>query len=272
MRQQYYSSENRKISVPVVCGLIGYGALARQLVAQFAGEAIEWVVLVRQNRQESESHVRFVTQCDAFLSAQPQFIVEAASQQAVVAYLPAILAAGITTIVASGGALAEPALVEQIEAARRESGARVIIPSGAIGGLDYLNSIACLPDACVSYTSRKPVAAWHQELAERGKESALEEIVLFEGTAAAAARLYPKNLNAAFAIALTIHPTALTVRVIADPRVQGNVHEIEARSAAGEAYFRFSNAPSSDNPKSSMVTYLSLATNLRQLLSELRNM
>jgi aspartate dehydrogenase len=60
------------------------------------------------------------------------------------------------------------------------------------------------------------------------------------------------------------------VRVVADPAARGNTHEIEAKSAAGEAHFRFVNAPSPDNPKTSMVTALSLAAAVRRVLDEAR--
>jgi aspartate dehydrogenase len=58
----------------------------------------------------------------------------------------------------------------------------------------------------------------------------------------------------------------VTVRVIADPKAAGNTHEIEAESAAGTASFRFVNAPSPDNPKTSALTALSLVAALGELL------
>jgi len=273
---------------PIICGLIGYGALARQLVAAFSNEtakgeaikaeAIKWVVLCRQKDQIARpdielaniklANIEFVSHIEGLLAAKPLLVAEVASQQAVADYVPTLLRAGIHTIIASLGALADPTIAEMCQQARQQSNARLVIPSGAIGGFDYLEAISGLADATISYTSRKPVAAWRQELLERGIECPSGEIVLFEGSPEEAARLYPKNLNAAFAIALALQPTPLTVRVVADPLVSSNQHEIEVRSAAGEAYFRFNNAPSRDNPKSSMVTSLSLAASMRRLLRE----
>ena len=92
------------------------------------------------------------------------------------------------------------------------------------------------------------------------------EIVLFEGAPAQAALLYPRNLNAGLTVALAAAPAPVTVRVIADPAVSLNTHEIEAESALGIAFMRFANRPSADNPKTSALTAASLAATVRRLL------
>ncbi|RUZ82296.1 DUF108 domain-containing protein, partial [Mesorhizobium sp. M7A.F.Ca.CA.001.14.1.1] len=58
----------------------------------------------------------------------------------------------------------------------------------------------------------------------------------------------------------------VTVRVVADPKAAGNTHEIEVESTAGTASFRLVNAPSASNPKTSMLTALSLVAALGELL------
>lgn len=256
-------------SGPVTCGLIGFGALARQVVACFSPDEMRWVVLGRTKAGISPpAHVSAAADRAALIAARPALVVEAAGQQAVADHVAPILEAGIPVVLASTGALADPATAARLAAARRGAGARLVVPPGAIGGLDYLEAVARLPDAAVRYTSRKPVAAWAAELAGRGLDASSGEVVLFEGAAEEAALLYPRNLNAAFAIAAAVRPAPLTVRVVADPAARGNTHEIEASSAAGEALFRFVNAPSPDNPKTSAVTALSLAAAVRRLLDE----
>lgn len=253
------------------CGLIGYGALARQLVAAFAPERVQWCALSRSPPHVSApEHVRHVADLASLIEIRPALVVEVASQHSVGDYVPSLLQEGISVVIASVGALADTATAARLEAARRSSGAKLIVPSGALGGLDYLEAIAGLPDVRVRYTSRKPAAAWALELAERGLDASCGEVVLFEGAAAQAAQLFPKNLNAAFTIASAIWPAPLTVRVVADPAAPGNIHEIDASSAAGEAHLRFVNRPSPDNPKSSMVTALSLAAAVRRFIDEAR--
>lgn len=128
--------------------------------------------------------------------------------------------------------------------------------------------MAPLSDARARYTSRKPVAAWGAELAalEVDPDRLTAPHVLFDGTAAEAVRLYPRNLNAGLTLALALGPARVSVRVVADPGAEGNTHEIDVDSAAGTARFRFFNAPPPDNPKTSLLTALSMAAALRPLL------
>jgi aspartate dehydrogenase len=171
-------------------------------------------------------------------------------------------------IAASTGALGDPRLFSRLEAAAREAKTQLILPAGALGGLDYLAALHGVSDATIRYTSRKPPAAWQAELAISGHDPARlrSEIVLFEGAPAEAARLYPRNLNAGISVALAAAPAPVTVRVIADPAVSLNTHEIEAESALGMAFMRFANRPSPDNPKTSALTAASLAAAVRRLI------
>lgn len=254
---------------PVRLGLVGFGTIARQIVGAFPGNDVRWAALLREgSRPHLPANVEAVTQLDALIGARPAAVVEAAGQEAVSTHVPALLESGIPTVVASVGALADPVLAARLHAAARAGCTRLVLPSGALGGLDYLRAVASLPDVEVRYTSRKPPAAWTAELAAAGLPASREAVTLFEGTPADAARLYPRNLNAAFAVALCVGAGNVTVRVVADPHAEGNTHEIEAKSAAGTAFFRFVNAPSPGNPKTSALTALSLAAALAELLGE----
>lgn len=260
-------------SSPVTMGLIGFGALAHRLIAGFGPGEAEWVVLVRNDRRlaPSAENVRLVTRVEELVAARPRAVVEVATQEAVADCALLLLEAGIPLVLASIGALADPQLCLRLDAARKASGAPLVLPAGAVGGLDYLGAVARLEDAEIRYTSRKPVAAWAAELESRGMTAPSTEVVLFEGTPEEAARRFPKNLNAALAISLAVRPRSLSVRVVADPQADGNTHEIEAASSAGTAFMRFVNAPSPDNPKTSAITALSLLSALDTVLDSRRN-
>lgn len=249
-------------------GLIGFGAIARQVHAVLAGRGLDWVVLRRSGAGGLPPGVVAAADLPGMLAARPDVVVEAAGQAAVAAHVPTLLRAGVPVILASTGALADAALQAEVRQAAEAPGARLIIPSGAVAGLDYLRAVAPLDGVTIRYTSRKPVAAWQAELAALGHEpSALRaELALFEGTAAEAARLYPKNLNVALTLALTAPRAALTVRVVADPAAAGNEHHIRIDSPAGLAEFRMVNAAAPDNPKTSLLTGLSVRAALEEAL------
>ncbi|MCF1464716.1 aspartate dehydrogenase [Agrobacterium vitis] len=244
-------------------GIIGYGAIGRQLAALLQRQAGYRVsVFVRSNPASyADPETDFVSSFDEFLAARPDAIVEAASAAAFVALVPRCLDQGIDVIAASIGALSAPDTLQLVTDICEGSGARLIMPSGSIGGLDYLAAAALVGDAMVTYTSRKPPAAWRAELAGLALTDTVkdEAVTLFEGTAAAAAALYPKNLNAGLTIALAIGMDRTRVRVVADPHVVDNTHEIEVVSHAGRASMRFENTPSPNNPKTSAITAFSLA-------------
>ena len=252
-------------------GLIGFGAIGRDLSGRLVREGHAVTVLVRPgsaSRAAIPSAVQAVGSTEELIASGTTLVVEAAGQAALASLAPGLLAAGLTVVAASTGSLGDAALFERLEAAARRGGSRLIVPAGALGGLDYLAALRGDPDAAIRYTSRKPPAAWREELAAAGQDAAAltGAVVLFEGTAAEAARLYPRNLNAGLTVALAAAPTPVTVRVVADPAVVLNTHEIEAESTLGTALMRFANRPSPANPKSSALTAASLAAAVRRLL------
>ncbi len=252
-------------------GIIGFGAIGRDLTDRLLRKGHGVTLLLRPgsaSRAAVPRNVQTVGDVEALIAAGPALVVEAAGQAALVDLAPALLSAGVGVVAASTGSLGDPAVFTRLEASARRGGSRLVVPAGALGGLDYLAALRGSPDAAVRYTSRKPPAAWAAELAAAGHDpdDLPGEVVLFEGAAAEAARLYPRNLNAGLTVALAVAPTPVTVRVVADPAVSLNTHEIEAESPLGLARMRFANRPSPTNPKTSALTAASLAAAVRRLL------
>ena len=252
-------------------GIIGFGAIGRDLAGRLLGEGHRITVLIRPGSPSLAfvpATVRAVGTLDDLMAARPTLVVEAAGHSALTEMAPALLSAGITVVAASTGSLGDPALFDSLEEAARIGGSRLVVPAGALGGLDYLAALRGTSDARIRYTSRKPPAAWRAELAAAGHDpmSLAREVVLFEGAPAEAARLYSRNLNAGLTVALAAAPTPVAVRVVADPTVSLNTHEIEVESTLGSALMRFANRPSPANPKTSALTAASLAAAVRRLL------
>lgn len=203
-----------------------------------------------------------VVECvTALIAAHPDLAIEAAGHGAVADHVPALLEAGIETVIASTGALSDPELAGRLEAAARAGGTRLELSSGAVGGMDILAALSRSDIRSVTYTSRKPPNAWKGTKAEDAidLDGLMREAVFFEGTARRAAADYPKNANVAATIALAgAGFERTTVRMIADPAVSANVHVFDVVSDAAEVSVRIVGKPSPANPKTSLPTVYSL--------------
>lgn len=260
--------------------IIGHGSIGKTVVNELLGAdaAPEFDLAVLQ-REGSRSQVtlpdsvkRFID-LDGVLDWKPQLVVEAAGQAAVQQYAPTCLSAGIPFVISSTGALASEELRLRIEVAARSGASKAIIISGAIGALDYLSAAVRLAGAQVMYESRKPIAAWREELSELGldTEAINEPVILFDGDAETAAQRYPRNLNVAATLALAgVGMRDTAVRVIADPGVDANTHVISVKGPSGTFHARIVNAPSPDNPKTSAIVAFSVVNAVRQYFSPLQ--
>jgi aspartate dehydrogenase len=135
---------------------------------------------------------------------------------------------------------------------------RLHVPSGAIGGLDALSSAALAGIDEVVLVSRKNPRA----LDLNNKEPK----VVYEGTAEEAARLYPREMNVAATLALTVKPAKVKVQVVSDPAVQRNTHEFQVKWRFGEMFLRFANDPHPENPRTSALAAWSAIKLLQKLV------
>jgi aspartate dehydrogenase len=252
--------------------LIGFGAIGRELAVLLQGARAEPVRIATLTRHKPADlgAIEWLTTVSDVIAWRPDVVVEAAGHSAVSAHVPSILETGIPVVLASVGALADQSLHARVREAAGRGRADLILPGGAVGGVDYIKTVAHLPDLQVRYCSRKPMAAWTKELADRGIDPATDsgEITLFEGSARDAALSFPQNLNVAMTLALAgAGMDATRVRVVADSRARGNTHEVDVESKAGRARLVFENSPSSTNPKTSALTALSILHAVRERLA-----
>ncbi len=143
--------------------------------------------------------------------------------------------------------------------------AQLLIPAGAIAGLDGLGALKLAGLTSVTYTSTKPPLAWRNTPAERIVTLAAlrERTVFFEGSAQDAALNYPKNANLAATIALAgLGFERTTVRLVADPGAEGNTGTIHAESGIGTMTVTMVGRASA-NPKTSASTGYSLVHAIR---------
>jgi aspartate dehydrogenase len=256
-------------------GLIGCGGIAQDVSAALrkCGAGVKIIgALCRPGRAATAraalAGIDIVESLDDLLARDPAIVAEVAGQQAVAAHGPEVLRRGFGLLVISIGALAEPVLLDRLKAAARDGGGRILLPAGAIGGLDAIAAMRLGGLDAVRYRSRKPPAAWRGSPAE--KVADLDKLtgrtVLYRGSAGEAALLYPQNANVAAAVALAgIGFEATEVELVADPDAPGNVHEIEAEGAAGRFAIQLQGKPSRANPRTSALAALSVARALINL-------
>jgi aspartate dehydrogenase len=250
-------------------GLIGYGNIAAALVDLLESEALSALtVLVRPGRAGTVTHAgaTVVEETGALIARAPDLVVECAGHGAVAESASACLAAGIDTVVVSVGALADPALHEGLLAAARAGGARLVLPAGAIGGIDLLAALAPAGGLAVTYTGTKPPAAWRGTPAEAALDlDALDApATFFSGTAREAARAYPKNANVAATLALAgAGFDATRVDLVADPGAAGNAHAYRVTSPLARYEMTIGNNASAGNAKTSAATIYSVLREIR---------
>lgn len=266
------------LAQPLDILIIGYGSIAGYVAKQLEedprlrlrfglcrpGREKDAAVVLGQDVQIAES-------ADA-ITGHPAIAVDCGGHDALRAHGPGLLRRGIDLLTVSNGALADAALMTEMMDSAQHGGARLRLLSGAIGALDAISAARIGGLDSVRYTGRKPPKGWAGSPAEDKLDlSAIREpAVHFEGTAREAALLYPKNANVAATVALAgIGLDRTEARLIADPTIDGNRHEIEARGAFGQLTFCIEGNPLPDNPRSSALTAMSVVRALQDRVDPL---
>ena len=262
-------------------GVAGLGAIGSPVAAALAGGELAGLTLAavagRPGGAVAEQAARLAgaprVVAPGELPALVDVVVDCAPSAAFDALAGATVAAGRVLISVNAGALLGRAdLVEQA----RASGARLIVPSGALLGLDAVRAAAEGGGITrVSMTTRKPPAGLEGApyLVERGVSlrGLREARLVFEGSAAEGARGFPANVNVSAALALAgVGPERTRLRIWADPAVDRNVHSVEVEARCARFRMEIENVPSAANPKTGQITALSVIATLRGLTAPLR--
>jgi len=182
-----------------------------------------------------------------------------------------MLEAGKQVMVLSCGALLDN--FDLVELARRHGG-RILVPTGALLGLDAVQAAAVGDISRVHMITRKPPNGLDGApyLVEHGISvlGIREPRCVFTGTAREAARGFPAHVNVAAALALAgIGPDRTTIEIWADPNVSRNMHRIELDGEAVRLSLEIENVPSLENPRTGRLTPLSVVALLRKMSSPL---
>jgi len=205
------------------------------------------------------------------LPAHADLAIECAPADAIECVCRPMLEAGKSVMVLSCGALLErPGLI----ALAKERGGQIIVPTGALLGLDAVTAASEGRIHSVRMTTRKPprglLGAPYLEANGISVDGLREPKRVFSGTAREAAAGFPANVNVAAALALAgIGPDQTMIEIWADPGVDRNCHSIEVEADSAHFTLTIENVPS-DNPRTGRITALSVLAALRKLHAPIR--
>ncbi|WP_297825324.1 aspartate dehydrogenase [uncultured Methanobrevibacter sp.] len=235
-------------------GIIGCGAIANLITSSIVPEdnGIDIAYFFDKDIERAENLASLaggvaVLHFDEMLN-DVDLVLECASPDSVKYFAPKVLKQGIDMIIMSIGAFMDKEFYTEILSIAKENGAKIHLPSGAVVGLDGIKAVAKFGLKEVTLVTRKSPKSL-------GKDIDVEE-VLFEGKASEAVKEFPLNINVAATISLACNKD-IDVKIIVDPNVDRNVHEITAKGDFGEFKTITMNYPCSANPKTSMLAALS---------------
>jgi aspartate dehydrogenase len=254
-------------------GPIGKGA------AEALDRGVDGLVLVAVSAQRPQKHQAWLGRLRTAPAVLPierlcdvaDIVIECAPAELVRSIVAPFVTRGKTAIVLSAGALLENE--DLVELAKRNGG-QIVVPTGALIGLDAVTAASVGEIHSVRMVTRKPVKglAGAPYLVENNIdiEKIKEPLKIFEGTAREAARGFPANLNVAVALSLAgIGPDRTRLEIWADPALTRNVHRVEVESDSARFSMSIENIPS-ENPKTGRITALSVIALLRKQFAPLR--
>ncbi len=252
-------------------GIVGMGVIGTH-VAKAIDNGIPGVALAGVHARtpvKAGGHPHFAL--DALIR-RSDLIVEAATQAALREFGPAVLSAGKHLMVLSVGALV--GVLEEWARLAERHGCRILVPSGAIAGLDGVKGAREGHVTAVTMETRKPPrglagAPWIEER-RIDLDAIREETLIFEGPATEAVRAFPANVNVVAALSLAgVGPERTRIKLYAVPGLGRNQHRITVEGEFGRLRIEVENVPS-DNPRTGKLSYLSAIAMLRELGAAVR--
>jgi aspartate dehydrogenase len=205
------------------------------------------------------------------LAQLADIVVECAPAAVLAQIVEPVLKAKKKVVVLSVGALLSNAHLIELA---KTTGGQIIVPTGALLGLDAVAAAAEGTIHSVRMVTRKPPKglAGAPYLIEHGidMDRVDKPLRVFEGTAREAAKGFPANLNVAVALSLAgIGPDETRLEIWADPTVTRNTHRILVDSDSAHLDMKIENIPS-ENPRTGRITALSVISTLRKMNAPLR--
>lgn len=259
--------------------IAGLGAIGRALATRLAAGQVPGVSLVAVSARNLDKASAFAATLAhpvrvlpiELLEPEADLVIECAPAAVLGDIIGPFLRARKQAMVLSVGALLSR--TDLIDLAR-ETGGSIIVPTGALIGLDAMLAAAEGTIHSVRMQTRKPpgglAGAPHLIEHNISIEGLTEPKRVFTGTAREAARGFPANLNVAVALALAgVGPDKTVLEIWADPTVERNTHTITVDSDSARFTMTIENIPS-ENPKTGRIVAQSVTALLRKMGATLK--
>ncbi|HKG99331.1 MAG TPA: aspartate dehydrogenase [Bradyrhizobium sp.] len=258
--------------------VVGLGAIGARVV-EALDRGIDGLVLSAVSVQNPEKHQNLIanlTRTPAVLPIEAlvdvaDIVIECAPSKLVRSIVAPFVSKGKTAVVLSAGALLDH---EDLVELAKQNGGQIVVPTGALIGLDAVSAAAVGKVHSVRMVTRKPirglVGAPYIVDNKIDIEQITQPLKIFDGTAREAAKGFPANVNVVAALSLAgIGPDRTKIEIWADPSFTRNTHRIDVESDSARFSMSIENIPS-ENPKTGLITALSVIACLRKLRAPLR--
>lgn len=247
-------------------GIVGMGVIGRA-IAHAVTHDMAGVALAGVTVRDPAKAAGYRALPLASLIESADLIVEAATQAALLEFGPTVLAGGRDLMVLSVGGLV--GVLNEWARLAEKNHCRILVPSGAIAGLDGVKGAREGAITSVTMETRKPPrglagAPWIEQK-RIDLEAIRSETLIFEGPATEAVRAFPANVNVVAALSLAgIGPERTRIQIFAVPGLARNQHRITVEGEFGRLRIEVDNVPS-ENPRTGKLSYLSAIAMLREL-------
>ncbi|MBF0484058.1 MAG: DUF108 domain-containing protein [Candidatus Omnitrophica bacterium] len=263
-------------------GVLGCGAIGSGIAKSISGElkkfryqltALYDVDPLKSSRLQKNLHLKNIVRSSfENLLVNCDLVVEAVASDCTIDLVARTIKAKKIVLVMSVGQLLKDLKVLK---SAEKYGAKVLIPSGAIAGIDAIKAGSSVKLRSVTLSSRKPVKAFRNNIYLENKGFDLGKIkkdtVLFSGNVAAAVKAFPQNVNVAATLALACGDISkVKIQLIASPKAKLNSHEIVVKGDFGTIMTKTDNEICPDNPKTSYLAVLSAIQTLKDYSSVVR--
>ena len=258
-------------------GIIGCGSMGEEISTFINSGKIQNAELscvfdqdatrLQQFSKKISKKILLTSSIEEFLSIEKiNLVVECASPAAVTKYGELILKSNKNFLAMSSGAFNDPKLLKFLEKIAKQKSLKILIPSGAIGGIDAIKSIQNQIEKVSITTTKHPRSLAGAPGFQNFENTVFDKAkVIFNGTAQDAIEMFPANVNVSTTLSLAAIGTKKTqVKIICDPKSKENKHEICIIGPFGKLNFSMNLKPNERNPKTSSLAIYSVIQTIQQ--------